>query len=174
MQLLTCDIFTRKRALLPTALLAFLPAMLVFPAWTCGQDPADGPSVAPAELIDQSVNPESTSSEETTKADAGLSFLNLLTRGGWFMIPLAVLSLLVVTIGFERTLSLRRDKLFPRQLVNKLALLSRLEGGLDPRKAYQACQEYPSSASTLIRAALTPRRSPAERNRERRRGIQPA
>ena len=84
-----------------------------------------------------------------------LSFLQLLTRGGWFMIPLGLLSIAVVAIGVERALSLRRDKLFPQDLVHNLALLSQADSGLDPREAYKLCQKYPSSASYIIRSMLT-------------------
>lgn len=83
-----------------------------------------------------------------------ISFLSLLTRGGWFMIPLLVLSILVATIGVERFLALRRAKIFPPELVRQFSLLSQSEGGLDPRRAYQACQRYPSSASYIMRSVL--------------------
>ena len=54
--------------------------------------------------------------EESDQADAasrsprpkkGISFLVLLTQGGWFMIPLVLLSVGVVTIAVERYLALR-------------------------------------------------------------------
>jgi biopolymer transport protein ExbB len=84
----------------------------------------------------------------------GINFLSLLTQGGWFMIPLLLLSIGVVTIGIERFLALRREKIFPPDLIDELSLLSQSPGGLDPRRAYQACQRYPSSASYVIRAML--------------------
>jgi biopolymer transport protein ExbB len=83
-----------------------------------------------------------------------ISFLSLLTLGGWFMVPLLILSILVVTIGVERFLALRREKIFPPELVRQFSLLTQSEGGLDPRRAYQACQRYPSSASYVMRAVL--------------------
>jgi len=43
---------------------------------------------------------------ETPERRPGINFLTLLTRGGWFMLPLLVLSILVVTIGVERFLAL--------------------------------------------------------------------
>ncbi len=85
----------------------------------------------------------------------GLSFLQLLTRGGWFMIPLGLLSIFVVAIGVERFIALRREKLFPQELVHNLAVLSQNQGGLDPRQAYQICQRFPSSAAYVIRSMLT-------------------
>lgn len=84
----------------------------------------------------------------------GINFLSLLTQGGWFMVPLLILSIVVVTIGIERYLALRREKVFPPELVDQLSLLSQSEGGLAPRRAYQACQRYPSSASYILRSML--------------------
>ena len=71
------------------------------------------------------------------------------------MLPLGLLSVLVVMIGIERWLALRKEKLFPPRLVTQLAKISQIEGGLDPRLAYQVCQQYPSSASYIIRSVLS-------------------
>ena len=84
----------------------------------------------------------------------GISLLRLLTRGGWFMIPLLLLSIFVATLSVERFLALRREKVFPQGLVKQLSLLTQSEGGLDPRRAYQACQHHPSSASYIFRTLL--------------------
>ena len=84
----------------------------------------------------------------------GISFLTLLTQGGWFMIPLLALSLAVVTIAIERFLALRRSKIFPPELIDQISMLSQSPGGLDPRRVYQACQRYPSCASYVLRSTL--------------------
>ena len=84
----------------------------------------------------------------------GINFLSLLTQGGWFMFPLLLLSVGVVTIGIERYLALRREKVFPPELIDQLSLLSQSDGGLDPRRAYQTCQRYPSSAAYVLRSML--------------------
>jgi biopolymer transport protein ExbB len=84
----------------------------------------------------------------------GINFLTLLTQGGWFMIPLLALSLVVVTIAIERFLALRRSKIFPPELIDQLSMLSQSPGGLDPRRVYQACQRYPSCASYVLRSTL--------------------
>lgn len=84
----------------------------------------------------------------------GISLLRLLTRGGWFMVPLLLLSIFVATVSVERFLALRREKIFPPELVKQLSVLTQSEGGLDPRRAYQVCQRYPSSASYIFRTLL--------------------
>ena len=91
---------------------------------------------------------------ETPARRDGINFLTLLTRGGWFMLPLLLLSILVVTIGVERFLALRREKIFPPELFDEISMLSGEKGGLDPRRAHQLCQAYPSSATYVLRTML--------------------
>ena len=83
-----------------------------------------------------------------------ISFFSLLLRGGWFMFPLTILSFAVVVIAIERTITLRKEKVMPTELVTQLGNLGRVTGGFDPRSAYRLCQQYPSSASRVIRALL--------------------
>ena len=104
------------------------------------------------QLIAQSDNVVDSSAQSS---QGGINFFSLLTQGGWFMIPLLGLSILVVTIGIERFLALRRERVFPPQLIEQLSILSQSPAGLDPRRAYEVCQRFPSSASYILRAMLT-------------------
>jgi len=92
--------------------------------------------------------------DQTSSAQDGLNFFALLLRGGWFMIPLALLSILVIAIGVERCLALRRDKIFPAPFLEQLGLLSKSPAGLEPRRVYKICQSFPSSAAYILRASL--------------------
>ncbi len=83
-----------------------------------------------------------------------INLLKLLVRGGGLMWPIALMSFLVVTFGVERSLALRRHKVLPPQLINGLGKLAAQKGGLDPRQAYKLCQQYPSTASTVIKTML--------------------
>ncbi|QGJ70655.1 Biopolymer transport protein ExbB [Planctomycetales bacterium 10988] len=83
-----------------------------------------------------------------------LNFLELLIRGGYFMIPIVFMSLLVAVCGIERWIALRRNRILPRGFVAALEILAAREGGFDPRAGYQLCREYPSTAATVMRAAL--------------------
>jgi len=80
--------------------------------------------------------------------------LMLMPEGRWLMAPIAAMSLLVVTFGIERLLALRRRKILPPSLVDGLGTLASQKGGLDPRKAYRLCQQFPSTAASVIRAML--------------------
>jgi biopolymer transport protein ExbB len=111
----------------------------------------------PLAVVMPVVTPQNQGEQSTpppVPAKKGINFLSLLTQGGWFMFPLLLLSIGVVTIAIERFLALRREKIFPPELIEQLSLLSQSPGGLDPRRAYQACQQYPSSASYVIRSML--------------------
>lgn len=111
-----------------------------------------GPTPAPAD--DSSTTDEPAAGEVGPAAPTGINFLKLLTLGGWFMIPLGLLSIGVVAIGVERFIALRRERIFPPELIHELSELSHSPGGLDPRRAYEICQRFPSSASRVLRAML--------------------
>ena len=158
-----------SKSLLTILLAAFVACAFGFAAVTLAQQ-ADPPAANSTNEEDSIAGAESLPGVETNQVDdgnavegelpyrqgrKGLSFLQLLSRGGWFMIPLGLLSIAVVTIGVERFLSLRRNKLFPQDLVHDLGLLSQSPGGLDPRESYKLCQKHPSSASYIIRSMLT-------------------
>ncbi|MBN2475028.1 MAG: MotA/TolQ/ExbB proton channel family protein [Pirellulales bacterium] len=96
---------------------------------------------------------------ETTQAAAPevieqINWLETLIRGGWLMLPILAMSLLVVTFAVERLLALRRYKVLPPQLIAALGRLAGQKGGLDPRQAYRLCQQYPSAAANVIKAML--------------------
>lgn len=84
----------------------------------------------------------------------GMNFLQLIVLGGWFMIPLGLISLAVVAVAIERGLALRRERQLPERLLVRLGQLCEQPGGLDPRDAYRICQSLPSSASTVLRKVL--------------------
>jgi len=83
-----------------------------------------------------------------------INWLETLVRGGWLMLPIAAMSLLVVTFAVERFLGLRRAKVLPPELIAGLGSLAGQKGGLDPRKAYKLCQQYPSAAANVIKTML--------------------
>jgi biopolymer transport protein ExbB len=93
-------------------------------------------------------------------ADAGgansesINVFRLLIQGGFFMIPILVMSLMVVTFVIERFLGLRRSKVLPDGLVAGLGKLGGPQGGFDPRNAYKLYQQYPSAAANVVRAML--------------------
>ncbi len=83
-----------------------------------------------------------------------MNYVEMAGRGGWVMIPIGLMSLVVVAFTIERALGLRRKKVVPRKLIKDLGALASSPGGFDPRKAYRLCQQIPSSAANVVRAML--------------------
>ncbi len=130
--------------------LASLLVALVWVAWLAG----------PGRVTAQAVQPDlPTADTAQTPAlrieeDEGLNFLSLILKGGWFMIPIGLTSLLVVTVTIERFLALRRGRVLPNGLVRELGELAGATGTFDPRAAYRICQRYPSAAASVVRDML--------------------
>ena len=116
------------------------------------QSPAD-------QRADTALN-ELTAEQHAAQAAVGpsggersLPLLELFVRGGWLMLPIGAMSVIVVAIGIERLLGLRRRRVLPQALVDGLGDLADRDE-FDPRSAYRLCQRYPSSAAKVIRAML--------------------
>lgn len=128
------------------------------------QESTDGESNEPA-VVDAGVV-DATALSDLTKPDAettqntnavmqsGINFLSLLMSGGWMMIPIALMSVLVVTVTLERAFALRQGSIIPNRLVRGLQDLSAVDDRLDPVSAYKLCQRYPSAAASVIKTML--------------------
>jgi biopolymer transport protein ExbB len=65
------------------------------------------------------------------------------------------MSLLVVTLGVERLVTFRRNRLIPRKLVRRLEALMRAgDGCLDAEAAMVACREHRSVTATVVTSML--------------------
>lgn len=93
-------------------------------------------------------------STDSKSSDSGISMLSLVFKGGWFMLPLIALSIMIVIITVERFLALRAENTMPQELVQSLGKLSTQPEGFDPRRAYRICQEYPSIAARVVQSLL--------------------
>ncbi len=101
---------------------------------------------------DAASNRESMLSKQSA-AKSDMDFFSLLIKGGVFMIPIGVVSLMVVTIVFDRLIGLRSGKMLPSNLRRSLSQLTR-QGELDPRDVYRLCGESNSAAARIIRAMV--------------------
>ena len=150
-----------RRLILSIALLAGLTQCLLVGAQdadptlrpTAQVTQPDGPLVDAAEI--QSVmNEEPPAAPVAGATPSGIDLLTLMTRGGMFMIPIGIMSLMVVALAFERLLSLRQGRILPRPLAQDLADLSDPIDCFDPPDALQVCQEFPSPAARVVTAML--------------------
>lgn len=83
-----------------------------------------------------------------------INVFSLAIAGGIFMIPIAGMSILAVTMAIERSLALRTQRVLPAGLVDGLGELAEPAGKFDPRMAYRICQQYPSAAANVVRVML--------------------
>ncbi len=130
-------------------------------AWAQAADEVEpGPSAAPVEAppddsADVAEEGDTTAADEASQDRIeGINVFKLIASGGWFMVPILLMSLLVVTFVIERFIALRRVRVLPDELVERLGQLGGAQGGFDPRQAYRLCQQSPSAAATVIRAML--------------------
>jgi biopolymer transport protein ExbB len=83
-------------------------------------------------------------------AKPGIDFFTLLVQGGVFMIPIGIVSLVVVTIVFDRMIGLRTGRLIPSKLKRDLIQLNR-QGDLHPNELFQACGDSRSALANVMR-----------------------
>ena len=124
----------RRIMLLAAMCFAFLTllGLLIYRPMVQAQDVDSGPS-------GQNADTESTGSPNTSGASAddttseiekseGINLFTLLVKGGFFMLPLLALSILMITFIIERFLALRRDRVLPQELVTSLGQLGGGQG----------------------------------------------
>ncbi len=113
-----------------------------------GQVPVDAADIQ--SVLDEQSEPESA----PPSSPSGIDLLTLMTRGGGFMIPIGIMSLMVVTLAVERMLSLRSRKVIPRGLADDLEDLADPIDRFDPTVAYQSCLANPSPTARVVTAML--------------------
>jgi biopolymer transport protein ExbB len=87
-------------------------------------------------------------------ATPSIRIWDLAVAGGIFMIPIAGMSLLAVTMAIERLFALRRQRVLPRGLVRGLNELEQRSGGFDVEAAIELCRKNPSAAANVVKAML--------------------
>ena len=126
-------------------------SMAAVPLWSPAQEPAEqGQPAEPA----AAPQPAATPAPVAGKSSASPSVWELTVQGGIFMIPLFLTSIIVVAYAIERFFGLRGKKILPPKLLLAIQQLNSDENGIDPRQAYQVCQQNPSPLANVIRAAI--------------------
>lgn len=136
---------------------ALLLGLLVSVASSSAQEPDGGPGPVPipAGEIQEIMNqPAAVETANGASQPTGIDLLTLVTRGGAFMIPIGLMSMLVVALAVERMLTLRRRRIVPRLLAAQLRELTDPIQDFDVTAAYEACLERPSPAARVIMAMV--------------------
>lgn len=157
-------VFIPLRVAARTLLVIALAAGLLLPARGALAQQGDSPSTAPPPTVAGATGGEQEDGQSAASApadssggarvDEGVSLFTLFWSAGWWLLPLAVMLVMVITVTIERALALRRSRVLPSELIVAIGQLGNSKTGFDPRQAYRICQQYPSAASTVIRAML--------------------
>jgi len=136
---------TRSMLILFFALVIFLagPALI----WAQG-NAADEAAVAPA-----GGEADATPGSETQEAGK-LDIFSLLYKGGWVMIPIALASILALTLTIERFVSLRKIKIIPPAFLDGLEPLLK-QNGADSSSGKDYCAQYPCAIANIIKAGFS-------------------
>lgn len=124
---------TKRRWRVPESMMVSLAVLCMAGGLLAQSRPATQPATAPA---------------QEAKA-AGMSFLQLLMSGGWFMVPIGVTSLIGLALIMERSLALRQSKIAPRGFMQGLRA-----AGSDPAKAMQYCRAQANPMARVMLAGL--------------------
>jgi biopolymer transport protein ExbB len=136
-------------ALLVAASVISLPKTLVR-----GQEPA------PPAATTSEASGDATAESVQQPASKSINIFELAVAGGIFMIPIAAMSILAVTMAIERSLALRRSRVLPDGLVRGLGELTQWSGGFDVQKGQKLCRQFPSPAAEVYRVMLSRAGSP--------------
>jgi biopolymer transport protein ExbB len=82
-----------------------------------------------------------------------ISFLQLLLKGGWIMVPIGIMSMIGVALILERSVALRRSSIIPRRFLRDLKKIAP-EGAANREAALRFCREHPSPISRIVAAGL--------------------
>jgi biopolymer transport protein ExbB len=136
-----------------------LVLVLVGLAWSGGspalsQEPADAPSAKPAADEPPSRTPQKSAAPGARGPAVGrASILRLFTTGNPMLWPLALCSVVALAFSLERVVALRRERVIPRDFVNRF--LERLSSGkLDRERAVELCKANDSPVARVFAHAM--------------------
>lgn len=122
--------------------LAALFGPISLPRLACGQLAA-GSAAAPGDV----------GADVNASAIPTTGFFQIMRDGGILMWPIAACSLLMVTVLFERLVSLRRGRVIPAPFVRRFLHQLR-DGQLDREEALEICEENGSPVADVLAAAV--------------------
>ena len=123
--------------------------------------PVIGLALGPVPAFGQ--DPPSTTDAAGFRDMVADSFLpnlwDLAVQGGWFMVPIAIASIVTLAFAFERIVGLRRARIMPTRLLRRIRKLTRSasqspDPKLDLKKVWEACEASRSPLSRVLKVAV--------------------
>ncbi|NQT16255.1 MAG: MotA/TolQ/ExbB proton channel family protein, partial [Planctomycetes bacterium] len=125
-------------------LAAILPAI----DRAAAQAPGEGEAVVEVAGVEGKVTPVSAEAPIPTR-----NLWSIVRGGGLLMIPIAICSLILLAVIFERIISLRRGRVIPKPFVTRFMQQIR-EGELDRKQAFELCTENGSPVADVLAGAV--------------------
>jgi biopolymer transport protein ExbB len=141
----------RNAALIFVCVIGWLPAVVHAQQDLDGAGPVPIPTADIEALLND--QPAPTATLDPT-APSSIDLLTLVFRGGVFMIPIALMSLMVVALAVERMLTLRKRRMIPRRLEQNLQDMLEPIEQFDPGAAFDVCRRKSSPAARVIMSML--------------------
>ena len=116
--------------------------------------PEAGISQDELQRLASEANQEPAAADTSRVPQGSIDFLSLLIDGGPLMIPIAIISLLVVTVTLERAFALRSSRTFPRPLARELRRAVEDTSPAVPDQLFDSLQNQPSAAARMLRDLL--------------------
>jgi biopolymer transport protein ExbB len=141
--------FHTQRVLLSSLLLSSLVlATMALPTSAQSADQRAG------QILEEPPATDPTPAANTAAADQqSINVLELIWAARWLMLPILIMSVVVVAVGIERALALRRHQIAPPELVAQIDGLSSTSN-LEPRRLVRACTAHPSALATVTQEIL--------------------
>ncbi len=136
------------KALSGLALLLFCLVVLT-PTDTAQAQPAENNGAPPA----NAQGADNAQAGDDGEKEKDTSFLGLLFKGGWFMVPIALCSILGLTLIVERIIALRRGAVIPRTFLPNLERVFQ-NPDRDAEPALDYCHKNRSPISRVIAVGI--------------------
>ncbi|MDP7012204.1 MAG: MotA/TolQ/ExbB proton channel family protein [Verrucomicrobiota bacterium] len=111
-----------------------------------------GALLGPFAIATLAAVPPPAAGEESQPKKAKLSLWDLLKKGGYVMVPLAICSIAGLASSFERGLTLTRNRVIPGGFLDDVKTKLGTDGNTSAAIAF--CEESASAAGRLIKAGL--------------------
>jgi biopolymer transport protein ExbB len=106
-------------------------------------------------LKDTKTDADDAASQAAAEADVPpIDVIDLVKAGGLELLAIVLVSVVALAFAVERFLALRRHNVIPSELLTGLERLSGQKGDLDLKQGYRLCQEFPSTAATVVKTLL--------------------
>lgn len=83
-----------------------------------------------------------------------VNLIELIWTARWLMLPIILMSIIVVAIGLERAVTLRRNRMMPPILLDEIEDQTIKRGGFNGRHLHTVASDFPSPTANVLKVFL--------------------